>query len=205
MSDPTIASALAAIIEKTVNLALRYDPATQARLNKLQSATIAWNSTEPELTLIITIEENNIRVGTYSEDTADITLTGPLLDFISLMSQAQYSLADSNIEARGKIGLLNEFQEIVNNLDIDWEEPLTEIFGVIPGHQLAEFIRNKAEKGSTLAKALPPRVGEYLTEELRAIPTKIELNTFFDQVDTIKADVDRVGARIDALLARNTQ
>ena len=47
--------------------------------------------------------------------------------------------------------------------------------------------------GDTLAR----NVAEYLTEESRDVPARIEAEEFFDAVDRLRESVDRLEARVD--------
>jgi ubiquinone biosynthesis protein UbiJ len=96
-------------------------------------------------------------------------------------------------------------QRLMKNLDIDWEEMLSQFTGDIIGHQTAQMIRAKfgwAKERATSARRL---TGEFLTEELKALPGKPELEDFYRQVDDLRLAVDRAAARVEKLIAeRNT-
>ena len=42
---------------------------------------------------------------------------------------------------------------------------------------------------------------EYLQEEARVVPTRMGLEAFMDDIDTLRSDVDRLAARVDRLSA----
>jgi ubiquinone biosynthesis protein UbiJ len=79
---------------------------------------------------------------------------------------------------------------------------LSQIFGDIVGHQGAEFIRGKISWVKDRTSNIQRLTSEFLTEELRALPSKPELAYFNQQVDELRLGVDRIEARVEQLLAR---
>ena len=102
----------------------------------------------------------------------------------------------------GSTSFLAELQKILKNLDIDWEEMLSQVFGDVIGHQGAELIRSKMSWTKDRVSNIQRLTSEFLTEELRVLPSAPELNFFNAQVDELKLGADRVTARIEQILAR---
>ncbi len=200
LNDPSIHTALGIAIEKCLNTALKYDPGTRHKLSALAGKIIKLNCQSPDITLIFIIEKDNLRVHTVDEDIeADIEISGQSKDFLSLIGKDPHSLSDINIDISGKVNLLNQIKEILGDLDIDWEEPLTEWLGIVPGHAVAENIRKVFAWGERQKQEFEARLPEYLTEELRAVPSQPELAKFYEDVDSVVSSVQRLEARIERL------
>ena len=206
MADPTIVGALTATLEKLVNGALRYDPGTQAALAKLAGKVLAVESTFPPLTFYLLPQpataDVNLAIHAYYELPADTRLKGSLPAILALTLGSQHSLANSGVEVSGNSAILADLQEILANLDIDWEEPITDLLGASIGHPFAELVRSQWQWTRTSLKKAQTGLGDYLTEELRATPSKVELDLFCAQVDHTRADTERLAARIQHLSER---
>lgn len=199
-NDPSIHVALGIALEKCLNTALKYDPGTRYKIEALAGTQIKVCTHAPDITLIFIIEEKNIRVQTVDEDIdADVTISGLFTDFLALVGQDSHSLSDLNIEISGKVSLLNTIKEILSDIDIDWEEPLTEWLGTVPGHAAAKTIRQTFSWSERQKKQFEERLPEYLTEELKAIPSRTELTIFYESVDELASHTQRLEARLARL------
>lgn len=198
IDDPTVKTALASALETAINTALGYDPGTRIALAKL-TGIVAVECTKPEITLYWHSYDKGIKVLCHCEDTPSVRLRGSLPALINLMMQPNSNLANSGVEVLGNTALLAKLQSILKQLDIDWEIPLNNVLGDVVGHPIAELIRKKAAWSQYQAQQIPYWLGEYLTEELRSTPTQTELQQFYEDVDTVRMDTDRLLARMQQL------
>jgi len=123
----------------------------------------------------------------------------PVLATVALVFAAgQPALAaDWNFAPRVEAG--QAFKAALDELDIDWEEQLAGITGDMVAHQLGNTMRsagNWLRQGRT---TLEQDLGEYLQEELRVVPTRIEIENFIADVDQLRMDLERLEARIRRL------
>lgn len=202
--DPSLSVTIAAILEKCITVALKYDPATRSKLSNLNEKAVKIAITEPEIEFYFCIIDNEIEVKVYSDIQADAVISGKALDFFSAIGNSNHSFAESNLCIAGKITLLNQLQEILSDLDIDWEEPLNEFLGVIPGHTIAETVRSSCHWLARQSKDATEAIPEYLCEELRAMPSNSELEHFYESVDQLKSSTTRLAAKIQRLQQRTS-
>jgi ubiquinone biosynthesis protein UbiJ len=91
------------------------------------------------------------------------------------------------------------------HLDLDFEGKLANVVG----NNIASGIsKSVAQSHHWLKKTINARVddlGAYLQDEKQWLPTRIELEDFFNEVDSIRLDVERIAARIDLLLAKGSE
>ena len=199
MTDPTPIGALAAVLEKAVDQTLRYDPGTRTALSQLAGKVIALEAQLPPLTIYLCPQpagtEPALRVQTHFEGQVDTHLTGSLPAMLMLCLGDRSSLAGSGVRVSGDSGLLNRLQDILRHLDIDWEEPVTDVLGNTLGHSVAQLLRRQVGGLAELTKKTQAVAGEYITEELKAAPSREELEAFYDDVDALRSDLDRLSAR----------
>lgn len=201
--DATFSTAALAGLEKAINTALRYDPGTRIALSQLANQVLAVNVTAPAFTFYITPESDGVWLMGHWEGEVHTRLRGSLPALIKLARSEHTSFADSGVEVIGNTGLLVDLQRLLKNLDIDWEEALSELFGDMVGHQGAQAIRSGLNYSRDRASEIKRLTSEFLTEELRTLPNKHELQDFYRAVDETRLSVDRIEARVQQLLRNN--
>ena len=96
-------------------------------------------------------------------------------------------------------GQQHAFQAVLNAMDIDWEENLSTLTGDVIAHQLGNMAKRTGQAIRYSRDTLEKDIGEYLQEELRMLPTRIETENFSAAVTRISIDADRLNARIKRL------
>lgn len=196
-TDPTYIQALTTAIETVVNSALKYDPASRQKIAALQDI-LAVKITVPSLCFYIQGQEEGVRVFSYCESPISTHLTGSPIALLSLLQQPS-NLNHSGVSITGSTQLLQQWQDILQTLDIDWEDAISQVFGDIAGPLSASGLRQSATYAKTQLKEQGRLIAEYLPEELKVTPSKPEAEAFFEQVDQLKLHIDRLSARIQAL------
>lgn len=198
--DTMLLTAALAGAEKLINKALVYDPGTRIGLQKLQGQILAVHITTPNVQFFVTPDDEGLRLMAQWEGDVDTRISGSLLALTKITSQDIHNLKDSGVNVMGKTSLLADLQQLLKNVDIDWEEILTQFLGDILGHQAAQLIRSKLDWASARANSGQRLTREFLTEELKTIPGKNELEDFYHQVDDLRLAVDRAAARVEKIL-----
>ncbi len=200
--DPMLSTAALASAEKILKSTLAYDPASRIALAQLAPQVLAIQITAPNLKFYVVPAADGLNLRGIYEGEITTQLSGDLPALLGLMKNDRVNFKDSGVQISGSTHLLADLQKILKNLDIDWEEMLSRVFGDIIGHQGAELIRGKMSWAKDRASNLQRLTSEFLTEELRVLPNKPELTFFNDQVDDVKLAADRLAARFDRILAR---
>jgi ubiquinone biosynthesis protein UbiJ len=200
--DPMLSTAALASAEKIINAALAYDPASRLALAELSPQVLAVKISTPDFKVFVMPDVDGIELHGHYEGEITTQLEGTLPALLSLIKSDRLNLKDSGVQLFGSTNFLAELQKILKNLEIDWEEMLSQAFGDIIGHQGAELIRSKMSWTKDRVSNIQRLTSEFLTEELRVLPSAPELNFFNAQVDELKLGADRVEARIEQILAR---
>ncbi len=191
---------LTSAIEAVINTALRYDPASKQQLSTLTDI-LAIESTAPAITLYCHGTEDGVRIMGYCESPVATQLKGSPLALLSLLKQPT-NLANSGVELVGSVGLLQQWQQLLQQLDIDWEDAISNVLGDIAGPLAMKTFRGSISWTHNQKEEQLRLLKEYLTEELRAIPSKTELEDFYSAVSDTAMDVDRLSARATQLFNR---
>ena len=134
-----------------------------------------------------------------SSEHYDVTLTGSAIDMIKLLSEENYSLAQSGVKVSGRVGTLTDFQTIFSNIEIDWEAPFVETFGPVAGHLLSSGIRKSSNYCKSSATTFSKQLPEILTDELDVLPHEVEVTHFIESVNKTRSASNRLAARVAQL------
>lgn len=201
MNQMLITAALASA-EKIINAALHYDPATRIGLARLSGKILAVNITAPvALNLFVMPMDEEIQLMANWDGDVDTQLSGSFMALLQLSTTEIHNLKYSGVTAMGDLGLLADLQKLLKNLEIDWEDMLSQFTGDIIGHQAAQVIRTKFGWAKDRAQSATRLTREFLTEEYQALVSKPELEDFYQQVDELRLAVDRAAARVEKLVA----
>lgn len=200
----TFSLAALASAEKMINTALQYDPATRLGLARLEGKILAVQITAPAINLFVMPMDDELRLMGNWDGDVDTRISGSLIALAQLAQTEVHNLKDSGVTVMGDLALLADYQRLLKNLDIDWEDMLSQFTGDIIGHQTAQLIRVKMGWVKDRATSARRLTKEFLTEELKTLPGKPELEDFYRQVDDLRLAVDRAAARVEKVINKKT-
>ncbi len=195
--DPTLLVFFARSIETLINAALKYDPATRQKLSQLTSV-LAIHSQSPDISVYCQSTANGIRLLSHYEDKADVEITGSPSALLSLLKKPT-TFANSDLHVSGNVGLLQQWQQALQDIDIDWEDAISGVLGDIAGPMLAQKLRQGAAWAKDFHQEQWRLLKEYLPEELQVVPSKAELDHFYQAVSELSMDTDRISARLNRI------
>jgi ubiquinone biosynthesis protein UbiJ len=204
MTDPTVHTAAIATLEVAINRALELDPSGSAQLASLEGKIFQFSCLSPELDIYISTDGNRLKLAGYWEGEVTAAIRGNASDFADLATATDptAALINGNLELKGDSAPLIELQKILANLDMDWEAPLVKAFGDIAGHQLAQALRGLFSWGQQASTSFLRQLEEFIHEEARLAPPRLEVEDFYQDVQQLNQRVDRLQARIRQLAAK---
>jgi len=188
-------------LDAAINRYLRLDPDAMTRMARLDARCIAIEFRGLDMTLFALPNENGVQITDHCEDVPDTTLTGTPFGLarLGLGQHRETALFSGEVEISGDIESGQAFQAILDDMDIDWEEQLSRLTGDMVAHRLGNAVRHAGSilrQGSSTAQQ---NMKEYLQEELRILPARIEVDNFCTDVTQLAMDADRLDARIRRL------
>lgn len=188
------------LIEEVGNRILRLDPETLRRLGDLQGRVACIEFRDLGRKIYLHPSESGFRLATECDQPPAVTLRGTLATFGRLGLGAETeTLKAGELDIEGDAALGQRLQRILRNLDLDWEEPLARLFGDPLGHEIGRAARAAFAWHRQALKTFSLNTAEYLQEEARLLPVRYEVEAFLNGVDGVRADVDRLAARIQRL------
>lgn len=196
--DPALQTALLAAVEAGLNRALQLSPGGRRDLAGLRDCVFALHCTAPAMDVYLQPGAKKIRVMGNYEGPVTTIVRGAASDFAEVLAAPDKTAAliNGQLELEGDSAPLIRLQQIVAGLDMDWEAPLVEVLGDVAGHQLAQSLRAAYGWGSAASRSLARQVGEFIHEEARLCPPRLELEDFYRDVRELSLRVERLESRL---------
>lgn len=129
---------------------------------------------------------------------ADATLFIPLSAFpLLLLDRTAFSRA---IRLEGDSPLGMAFAQTLSRLEWDMEEALSHLVGDVLAHRFMRAGRSITGRPQTGVHSLLHSLAEYYQYEIDVIAGKAVLNPFYQEVDRLRADTDRLEKRLTRVL-----
>jgi len=202
--NPTLHTAAMAALETALNRALALAPESMAELDKLSDCVFALHCTAPPLDVYLQPGGDGIRLMGLYDGPVTTSVRGEASDFTELVTAADptATLINGQLELEGDSAPLIELQRILATLDMDWEAPLVATLGDVAGHQVAQMLRSAFSWGKHAADSLTRQLDEFIHEEARLSPPRLELEDFYRDVQELGLRVERLRSRTDRLRQR---
>jgi len=204
--DPALTALLSQAFETGLNKALQYDPGTLAQLRQLDGRSLTVCIEDLKLSVGIHFQDEHLRLSilpssTDNEQQCDVELRGKLADLLALLRQT-HTLADSGVEVRGKVGLLESIQSVAKNIDIDWEDAIYDSLGPIFSQPLIFFIRNSLSYAREVTSNGAEVIAEFVEHEAGIGVHREVFSAFSDEVDALRSQSDRLQAKLRQFQAK---
>jgi ubiquinone biosynthesis accessory factor UbiJ len=195
--NPTLHTAGLATLEGLINRALTLAPRASAELAELEDCVFALECTSPVLDIYLQPGRGKVRLMGIYDGPVTTRVRGAAADFTELAASDDpaASLINGALELEGDSAPLLELQQILGTLDIDWEAPLVDTLGDVVGHQLAEVLRAGFSWGRETRGSLERQLEEFIHEEARLSPPRLELEDFYGDVQELSLRVERLESR----------
>ena len=200
---------------KLINNALKKyldsDPEIAAKLNKFEGQCLLVHLTDIEKEFLVTPIHAGIEVSEHvvdedASEESELNITTTIhsniisLARMGLGAEYQSMLNSGALKIEGDVEFANQLRSIFMQVDIDWEEIASKYVGDAVAYQVGLFVNKFKNYKKRSVDNFRLDVSEYLQEESRIVPTKVELDRFMSSVDSLDANVQRLEARIQRLM-----
>jgi len=196
-----LSTTLIAMLDTALNAWLRLDDDSSVKLQKMSGKVICMYITGLEVKLYFFPDTTGIYTLTEYTGKPDVTITAPPISLmrLNMASDSGKALLDSNVVIEGNMHLSEQFSDVLSGVDLDWEEWLSHLAGDLVAHKTGEVSRQAGAWLNETKQAMQMNTSEYLQEESRLLPAEAEISYYMDQVDALRADADRLDARVKRL------
>lgn len=156
--------------------------------------------------VFLRVADGRIALTTRAEGEADATLSGSPMSLLSLVGPgAEDRLRGSSIHIAGDAEVAQRFRDLLRHAQPDFEDELSRVVGDVAAHQVANIARSLFDWGRKAADSFSTNVAEYLQEEGRDVPARVEVEEFLEAVDQLREATDRFEARLSRVESRTRQ
>ena len=135
-----------------------------------------------------------------SDTTATATVEGTPLILLGLLGSAgSEGFRNSGARLSGDAPTAEAFAELLRHARPDMEEELSKLIGDIPAHEIAGAARRTDAFARRAGSALTMNASEFLQEEARQLPPRVEVDAFGQDVERLRDDVERAAQRLARL------
>lgn len=189
------------LLASALNNYLALDPEAPEKLTAFDGRVIGIDIKGPNRTVYLLINDNRISAVNKYDKEPDATIIGsPAALFkLGLHRDSAPLFFAGEVEIRGDTRLGRRFKSLLAEMEIDWEEHLSRFVGDIAAHRIAGLVNDLRKWSKSAADNFADDVGEYLQEESRDVLSAAEMEMFYQQVDELRDDTERLKARIDRL------
>ncbi len=188
-------------LDTMLNRYLSLDPEMAQKMSVFEGRVIAIELSGVNRKFYIFPHGSCVKLSDYYDGEPDAVLKGsPAALFkMGMTSDVASMMLKGEIEIVGDMRLGREFKKLLAEMEVDWEGHLASLIGDAPAHQLTRVAKQFTRWASTARQSITSDISEYLQEESRDLVASAELEMFYDDVDELRNDVDRLQARLDVL------
>jgi ubiquinone biosynthesis protein UbiJ len=198
-----ITSTLLAFTEIGGNRLLAMDDRVLGRCSELQGCCINIHVTDLDLNLYCHPGSWGMRLSLDKPARViDATISGRLIALINLATQEDKvtTSIQEGVSINGNAALAQQLQKIFTELDLDWEEALSHYTGDVLAYRIHQQARKARNWLRQSIVSLSQTSSEYLREESRLTPTRVEFERFQQQATTLRQDLERAETRLRHLI-----
>ncbi len=190
------------IVEQILNGHVQESTAALDLLSSLHGKSLGVEVRGPGVTIVVSAENEKLRLEFAKDSSATATVSGtPLALLASLRGDALSGFRDSGIAISGDAEAAEDFSTLLRLARPDLEEQLSHLAGDVVAHRIGSTVRNARDWSKQAVSALGMNTTEYLQEESRQVPTRVEVEGFFAEIERLRDAAERVAARVDQHIA----
>ena len=189
------------LFELASNHALEHDPKTMQRLQQLHGKSMGLHIKTINQSITVSPFAEGIELSREILSKVDVTLkvTPSAMLKISRDGLEGADLQPGELEISGGPIIGQRFARIITELSINWEDLLAEQIGDSPARVVSMAAEQTRDFAQHSRAQIHNRFIHFIKNELTVTAEQEEVNNFLDDVDTLRADTERLAARIKRL------
>lgn len=186
-------------VELLINKVLSLNT-SKVDLKKLEQKTLTVILSELSFPISLSVDNNQVIVSGLTER-ADCTINTSIKTLQELKAEQQLTelIKQDKLDLTGDIKVAQQFANLAENLNIDWQSELATHIGDVPTHKLAQLGKQISDKLKFAANQIKADASEYIVHEKRLVVTQSQIVHFNQQVSQLSNQVDDISKRIEAL------
>ena len=198
-----VKQALTATLEAIINKALALNINSQVSLHAVDEKSLTLQLAELGFPLTFNVFEQQILV-TSDNKTSDCNICTSVTTLKALQQDQQLTelIKQDKLDIQGDINIAQQFAAIAQHIQIDWQTELAKHIGDFATYKLGRVMNNIAAKLSFFKSQVSADSREYIVHEKKLVLTKAQLEHFYQQVDDVSQQTDKLMERLTLLTAK---
>lgn len=194
-------------LEQIANRYLALDLEMANQFEELEGQCLLFDITQPAFKVFVLPQKGRLQLQKNCAFEPDCTVSGSSQGLMKLVrsDNPTEALSNGDIEIKGDSRVAQRFSDILGEIEIDWEELASHVVGDFPAHKMGTALRSLKEWVADSLTATRLNTTEYLQEESRILVTRVEVDHFLEEVDTLRSDLDRAEASLRLLERKMSQ
>lgn len=189
-------------LESALNHTLSLDPETQQKLVGMNGRRVQLHLRGPEIALAVTVTDGKLQVGPPDEASQLKVAATPGSLLAMMFRRDGDGIAPGKVDIAGDAELARRLEKLASKFAPDFEEAFARTFGDVLGVPLAKAVRKGLAHARESATHLTEDSADWLRDEARVALAPGEVETFLDDVDTLRERSERLDSRVQRLLHR---
>jgi ubiquinone biosynthesis protein UbiJ len=174
----------------------------QSLARQLDGRVVSLTVEGTPIALHVRADGGRLTVSSRHDGPADASLSGTPIALLALAGpQAEGALRKGGVRIEGDAEVAQKFRDLLAEAQPDFEEELARAIGDVGARRIANVARDVFDWGRKAAGSFAGNVAEYLQEEGRDVPARVEVDEFLEGVDRLRNDAERLEARLARLEA----
>ena len=186
-------------LEAALNHTLSLDPETQQKLAAMNGRRVQLHLRGPEIALAVTVEDGKLRVGPPLEDAQLKVATTPGGLLAMMFRRDEDGIAPGKVEIAGDAELARRLEKLASKFAPDFEEAFARTFGDVLGVPLARAVRKGLAHARESCAHFTEDAADWVRDEARLALAPGEVETFLDDVDSLRERSERLQSRVQRL------
>ena len=188
-------------VNKLIAKALKTDDRSLQLINKWTGSKLGAQISDWDLKVEIEFLENKLNC-TFADAAwqPDVIMRANLAAYLNMAKNkgASASAFKHKLFITGDANFAADCQQLMQNLDIDWEAVLAEYVGDEPAYRAGQVFAKLKDAYKFARKKIKPQIQDYLRDEIK-VTAGVQVEDFALEVDECRDHCARLEARVAAL------
>jgi ubiquinone biosynthesis accessory factor UbiJ len=188
-------------IQSFINTVLQQDEMASVAVQEIAGKVIKIEISGPDISLFVKFEQQGMVIETEYDAKPNVIIRARPSTYIGLLinRDEKTNTFTPDMEISGDANLAQRFQQIMRNMEIDWEEHLSHWVGDTAAHKLGRVFKQSRELIKEVHQTIQMDISEYLRYEKNMLPDRDEVAEYIAAVDVLRNDAERLQLRIARL------
>jgi len=187
-------------VQRTLNRYINESSVAQDALESLNGNSMCIEVKGLGLVISLTADDGELVVAMPDSVDATVTIRGTVLNIFSLLGPTgAQALPKARVSLEGDAEVASGFWQLLQAARPDAEEELSRVVGDVLAHEIGKTANSLDKYGRRVLSAFQMNATEYLQEEVKQLPPRVEIDGFFSSLERLRDDIERTGIRIKRL------